>query len=66
MIDFSIYNSVYSYSSDGDLNKFNECADEIKKSFGVATAEEKNAVSHRFRALQQLLKKWKEDGAGTR
>ena len=41
-------------------------SEDLKKSFGVATAEEKNAVSHRFRALQQLLKKWKEDGAGTR
>lgn len=30
-----------------------ESAD-LKKSFGLATAEEKNAVSHRFRALQAL------------
>lgn len=29
-------------------------SEDLKKSFGVATAEEKNAVSHRFRALQQL------------
>lgn len=29
-------------------------SDDLKKSFGVATAEEKNAVSHRFRALQKL------------
>ncbi len=35
-------------------------SDDLKKSFGVATAEEKNAVSHRFRSLQALLKKWKE------
>ncbi len=27
---------------------------DLQKSFGVATAEEKNAVSHRFRALQKL------------
>ena len=27
---------------------------DLQKSFGVATAEEKNAVSHRFRALQAL------------
>ncbi|MBE7085095.1 MAG: RdgB/HAM1 family non-canonical purine NTP pyrophosphatase [Clostridiales bacterium] len=30
---------------------------DLQKSFGVATAEEKNAVSHRFRALQALLAK---------
>ena len=29
-------------------------SDDLKKSFGVATAEEKNAVSHRFRGLQKL------------
>ena len=33
--------------------------DDLQKSFGVATAEEKNSVSHRFRALQELLKMWK-------
>ena len=32
--------------------------DDLQKSFGVATAEEKNKVSHRFRALQELLKIW--------
>ena len=32
-------------------------SDDLKKSFGVATAEEKNAVSHRFRALQALREK---------
>lgn len=36
-------------------------SDDLKKSFGLATAEEKNAVSHRYRALQSLLKNWKED-----
>ena len=41
-------------------------SEDLGKSFGIATAEEKNAVSHRFRALQSLLKKWKEDGAGAR
>ncbi len=35
-------------------------SDDLKKSFGVATAEEKNAVSHRYRALQQLLEKWQK------
>ncbi len=30
--------------------------DDLKKSFGLATAEEKNSVSHRFRALTQLRK----------
>ena len=32
--------------------------DDLQKSFGVVTAEEKNKVSHRFRALQELLKIW--------
>lgn len=35
-------------------------SEDLKKSFGVASAEEKNTVSHRFRALQALLKKWQE------
>ena len=35
-------------------------SDDLKKSFGLATAEEKNRVSHRFRALQALLAKWRE------
>jgi XTP/dITP diphosphohydrolase len=35
-------------------------SEDLKKSFGLATAEEKNSVSHRFRALQGLLAKWKE------
>lgn len=29
-------------------------SDDLKKSFGEATAEEKNSVSHRFRGLQKL------------
>lgn len=29
-------------------------SDDLQKSFGVASAEEKNAVSHRFRALQAM------------
>ena len=36
-------------------------SDDLGKSFGLATAEEKNAVSHRFRALQELSKVWKID-----
>ena len=36
-------------------------SDDLKKSFGVATAEEKNSVSHRFRALQALRGKLKEN-----
>lgn len=32
-------------------------SEDLKKSFGVATAEEKNAVSHRYRALQALRAK---------
>jgi len=35
-------------------------SDDLKKSFGEATAEEKNAVSHRYRALQNLLEKWRK------
>ena len=31
--------------------------DDLQKSFGEATAEEKNSVSHRYRALQALLGK---------
>lgn len=34
-------------------------SNDLQKSFGVATAEEKNQVSHRFRALQALLEVWK-------
>lgn len=34
-------------------------SEDLKKSFGLATAEEKNSVSHRSRALQALLVKWK-------
>jgi hypothetical protein len=32
-------------------------SDDLKKSFGEATAEEKNAVSHRFRGLTELKAK---------
>ncbi len=32
-------------------------SDDLGKSFGVATDDEKNSVSHRFRALEDLLKK---------
>ena len=32
-------------------------SDDLKKSFGQATAEEKNSVSHRFRALTDLKNK---------
>lgn len=35
-------------------------SDDLKKSFGKATAEEKNAVSHRFRALQTMRKLWED------
>ena len=37
-------------------------SDDLQKSFGVATSEEKNGVSHRFRALQAMLVKWREAG----
>lgn len=33
-------------------------SDDLKKSFGTADAEEKNAVSHRARALAALAEKW--------
>lgn len=33
-------------------------SEDLKKSFGEASAEEKNTVSHRYRALQALLEKW--------
>ena len=33
---------------------------DAKKSFAALTAEEKNAVSHRYRALQTLLKMWQD------
>ncbi len=33
-------------------------SEDLHKSFGLATAEEKNSVSHRFRALQALREKW--------
>ncbi len=32
-------------------------SDDLKKSFGLATPQEKNAVSHRFRSLQALREK---------
>ena len=35
-------------------------SDDLQKSFGVATAEEKNSVSHRFRALQALRARLQE------
>ena len=36
-------------------------SDDLKKSFGTASAEEKNAVSHRFRALTALKEKLKSE-----
>jgi XTP/dITP diphosphohydrolase len=37
---------------------------DLGKSFGKATEEEKNAVSHRYRGLQALLQKWQADENG--
>lgn len=37
-------------------------SDDLQKSFGEATAEEKNGVSHRFRALQAMLAILKDRG----
>ncbi len=53
MIDFSIYNTVYSYSSAGDVNKFDECAEAIKKSFGVV-------VKNKFLVGCKLLQIWSD------
>lgn len=36
-------------------------SDDLKKSFGIASAEEKNRVSHRYRALCDLNNKLKKD-----
>lgn len=36
-------------------------SDDLGKSFGLATAEEKNAVSHRYRSLQALKAKLREE-----
>lgn len=36
-------------------------SNDLKKSFGLATPEEKNAVSHRFRALEKLAKIWNNE-----
>ena len=35
-------------------------SDDLSKSFAVASAEEKNSVSHRFRALQLLQERCKD------
>ncbi len=35
-------------------------SDDLQKTFAEASAEEKNAVSHRYRALQELRKQWQE------
>ena len=35
-------------------------SEDLQKSFGDASAEEKNAVSHRYRGLKALLEKWQE------
>lgn len=37
-------------------------SDDLGKSFGVASEEEKNSVSHRFRALSDLLRKLEDSG----
>lgn len=34
-------------------------SEDLQKSFGLATAEEKNSVSHRYRALRELRTKWR-------
>ena len=47
------------FEEDGDGGFGYDCiffSDDLKKSFGQASAEEKNAVSHRFRGLMELKK----------
>ena len=47
------------YAEDGDGGFGYDClfeSDDLKKSFGRATAEEKNSVSHRYRGLVELKK----------
>ena len=57
-----VYGNIL-HEEDGEGGFGYDCifeSEDLKKSFGVASAEEKNTVSHRFRALQALLAKWKE------
>ena len=52
------------YVEQGDGGFGYDCifeSDDLQKSFGLATAEEKNAVSHRFRGLQAMLKLWQAE-----
>jgi XTP/dITP diphosphohydrolase len=35
-------------------------SEDLHKSFGLATSEEKNSISHRGRALKSLLAEWKK------
>ena len=52
------------YKEQGDGGFGYDCifeSDDLKKSFGLATPEEKNAVSHRFRGLQEMLKLWRAE-----
>lgn len=52
------------YEEQGDGGFGYDCifeSDDLKKSFGLATAEEKNAVSHRFRGLQAMRKLWEAE-----
>ncbi len=51
------------YAEEGEGGFGYDClfeSEDLHKSFGLATAEEKNSVSHRFRSLQLLRKKWQE------
>ena len=51
------------YEETGDGGFGYDClfeSDDLKKSFGLATPEEKNSVSHRFRGLQNLLEKMRK------
>ena len=52
------------YEEQGDGGFGYDCifeSDDLKKSFGLASAEEKNAVSHRFRGLQAMVKFWEAE-----
>jgi XTP/dITP diphosphohydrolase len=52
------------YTETGEMGFGYDClfeSDDLKKSFGVATAQEKNAVSHRYRALKALVQAWDQE-----
>lgn len=64
VVEGKTYGSIL-YAEEGTGGFGYDCifkSDDLGKSFGLATAEEKNAVSHRFRSLQALKAKLQEEG----